>query len=219
MQENEQKIYIAIDLKSFYASVECKERGLDPITTNLVVADNSRTEKTICLAVSPSLKSYGIPGRARLFEVIQKVKEVNIERRRKAPNESFTGSSYDDKALKKSATKVCGPQINKTGNFCIAGHNYQSVFGKLKYLKIGDVIKLTDTYNRNVEYKIYSIEKVSPNNIDCLSQNTNGEREVTLITCTLGAVKRIVVKAIEIYDWTELLHLCSSDLQINKHNV
>ena len=103
MQESVQKIYIAIDLKSFYASVECKERGLDPITTNLVVADNSRTEKTICLAVSPSLKSYGIPGRARLFEVVQKVKEVNIERKRKAPNQSFTGQSYDDIALKKNA--------------------------------------------------------------------------------------------------------------------
>ena len=103
MQDNVQKIYIAIDLKSFYASVECKERGLDPITTNLVVADNSRTEKTICLAVTPSLKSYGIPGRARLFEVVQKVKEVNIERKRKAPNQSFTGSSYDDIALKKNA--------------------------------------------------------------------------------------------------------------------
>lgn len=103
MQDKEQKIYIAIDLKSFYASVECKERGLDPITTNLVVADNSRTEKTICLAVSPSLKSYGIPGRARLFEVVQKVKEINIERKRKAPNQLFTCASYDDIALKKNA--------------------------------------------------------------------------------------------------------------------
>lgn len=102
MQDKEQKIYISIDLKSFYASVECVERGLDPITTNLVVADNTRTEKTICLAVSPSLKSYGIPGRARLFEVIQKVKEINIERKRKAPNQSFTGTSYDDIALKKN---------------------------------------------------------------------------------------------------------------------
>ena len=72
-----QNIYIAIDLKSFYASVECKERGLNPLTTNLVVADSSRTEKTICLAVSPALKQYGIPGRARLFEVVQKVKEIN----------------------------------------------------------------------------------------------------------------------------------------------
>lgn len=103
MQEKESKIYVAIDLKSFYASVECKERGLDPITTNLVVADKSRTEKTICLAVSPSLKSYGISGRARLFEVVQKVKEVNIERKRKAPNQTFTASSYDDIALKRNA--------------------------------------------------------------------------------------------------------------------
>ena len=94
-----QKTYIAIDLKSFYASVECKERNCDPLTTNLVVADKSRTEKTICLAVSPSLKSYGIPGRPRLFEVVQKVKEVNNNRRRKAPNHTFTGSSYDSTEL------------------------------------------------------------------------------------------------------------------------
>ena len=92
-----QKTYIAIDLKSFYASVECKERNRDPLTTNLVVADKSRTEKTICLAVSPSLKSYGIPGRPRLFEVVQKVREANNNRRWKAPNRTFTGSS-DDKA-------------------------------------------------------------------------------------------------------------------------
>ena len=81
-----EKVYVCIDLKSFYASVECRIRNLDPMNTNLVVADNSRTEKTICLAVTPSLKSYGIKGRARLFEVVQKVKEVNIERKRKAPN-------------------------------------------------------------------------------------------------------------------------------------
>ncbi len=87
-------VYIAIDLKSFYASVECVERKLNPLTTNLVVADASRTEKTICLAVSPSLKAYGIPGRARLFEVIKRVKEVNRERKSKAPNRQFTGSSY-----------------------------------------------------------------------------------------------------------------------------
>ena len=80
------KVYICIDLKSFYASVECRERGLDPLKTNLVVADESRTEKTICLAVSPSLKSYGVSGRARLFEVIQRVKQVNYERRRKTKN-------------------------------------------------------------------------------------------------------------------------------------
>ena len=102
MQEIDQHIYISIDLKSFYASVECNERGLNPLTTNLVVADSSRTEKTICLAVSPSLKKYGIPGRARLFEVVQKVKEINIERKRRAPNNTFTGSSYDEIALNKN---------------------------------------------------------------------------------------------------------------------
>ena len=77
----ENRTYIAIDLKSFYASVECVERGLDPLGVNLVVADESRTDKTICLAVSPALKAYGIPGRARLFEVVQKVAEVNSLRR------------------------------------------------------------------------------------------------------------------------------------------
>ena len=95
----ENRTYIAIDLKSFYASVECIERGLDPLTTNLVVADAARTEKTICLAVSPSLKRYGIPGRARLFEVVQRVKEVNAERRSKAPGRQFSGKSHFSKEL------------------------------------------------------------------------------------------------------------------------
>lgn len=93
-------IYCCIDLKSFYASVECKERGLDPLKTNLVVADKSRTEKTICLAVSPSLKSYGISGRARLFEVIQAVEQINIKRKLKSKKKQFVGSSYNDTELK-----------------------------------------------------------------------------------------------------------------------
>lgn len=94
------RIYIAIDLKSFYASVECVQRGLDPMKVNLVVADPTRTEKTICLAVSPSLKAYGIPGRARLFEVVQKVREVNAVRRRSAPRRAFSGKSYSAPELK-----------------------------------------------------------------------------------------------------------------------
>ena len=93
------KIYAAIDLKSFYASVECVERGLDPLTTNLIVADKSRTEKTICLAVSPSLKKYGIPGRPRLFEVIQKVKRINKERQESAPGHKFIGQSFHSDKL------------------------------------------------------------------------------------------------------------------------
>lgn len=98
----ENRTYIAIDLKSFYASVECRERGRDPLTTNLVVADRSRTEKTICLAVSPSLKSYGIPGRARLFEVVQRVNEANSVRRWKAPDKTFSGASDNSIELMKN---------------------------------------------------------------------------------------------------------------------
>ncbi|MBR3602088.1 MAG: DNA methylase [Lachnospiraceae bacterium] len=100
----EQKTYIAIDLKSFYASVECRERGLDPLTTNLVVADVSRSQKTICLAVSPSLKEYGIPGRPRLFEVVQQIKEANARRIRKSPEGKFVGKSSDAIELKNNSS-------------------------------------------------------------------------------------------------------------------
>lgn len=103
-----EKQYIAIDLKSFYASQECVERGLDPLTTNLVVADESRTEKTICLAVSPSLKAYGVPGRARLFEVIQRVGEVNELRRCRAPGRKFSGRSSDAGQLKRDPSLEIG---------------------------------------------------------------------------------------------------------------
>ena len=94
------RIYMAIDLKSFYASVECVERELDPLNTNLVVADSTKTEKTICLAVSPSLKQYGIGGRARLFEVVQKVKEINRKRKKDNRYREFRGKSHIDSELK-----------------------------------------------------------------------------------------------------------------------
>ncbi len=94
-----EKKYLCIDLKSFFASVECVERGLNPMTTNLVVADKGRTEKTICLAVTPSLKAYGIPGRARLFEVVQKVREVNNQRRLNAPKRTFIDKSFNSEEL------------------------------------------------------------------------------------------------------------------------
>ena len=94
-----ERTYVAIDLKSFYASSECVEHGFPPLSTHLVVADQSRTDKTICLAVSPSLKEYGLPGRARLFEVKAKLKEVNAARRAVAPGGVLTGKSYDAKAL------------------------------------------------------------------------------------------------------------------------
>ena len=98
--QNQERTFIAVDLKSMYASVECVARGLDPLTTNLVVADVSRTEKTICLAVTPSLKAYGIGGRARLFEVVQRLREVNYERQMKSPSRRLTGKSFSDIELK-----------------------------------------------------------------------------------------------------------------------
>ena len=99
-----QKQYIAIDLKSFYASVECLQRGLDPLSTNLVVADPSRTEKTICLAVTPSLKSYGIPGRARLFEVVECIRQVNAKRKALSPQKTLTGTSWDNQQLQQNTS-------------------------------------------------------------------------------------------------------------------
>ena len=112
MQNNH--MYIAIDLKTFYASVECVERNLDPLDTNLVVADPQRTEKTICLAVSPSLKAFGISGRARLFEVVQKVKEVNALRKSRLRNRQFTGSSYSAEELKNNESYELSYKIQYT---------------------------------------------------------------------------------------------------------
>ena len=96
----QEKTYVAIDLKSFYASAECVARGLDPLSTNLVVADPTRTEKTICLAVSPTLKAYGIPGRARLFEVVQKVAAVNEQRQRDYPQHKLYVREYNDRLIR-----------------------------------------------------------------------------------------------------------------------
>ena len=100
------KYYAAIDLKSFYASVECVERALDPLKTNLVVADQDRSEKTICLAVSPSLKTFGIPGRPRLFEVVQKVKEANRKRLNLNRQRMFKGKSFDIDELNNDFSKA-----------------------------------------------------------------------------------------------------------------
>lgn len=139
MQE-EQKYYIAIDLKSFYASVECRERGLDPNTTNLVVADSSRTEKTICLAVSPSLKEYGIPGRARLFEVVQKVKDINSERKRRASQNEFIGESYNAIELKRNpalklAYIIAPPRMS---HYMKYSTNIYNIY--LKYFSSDDIV-------------------------------------------------------------------------------
>ena len=134
-----EKTYICIDLKSFYASVECVERGLDPLKTNLVVADKERTEKTICLAVSPSLKQYGIGGRVRLFEVISKVKEVNKIRKKQNNYKPFTSKSSNDDELKKDKTKELSFIIAKPrmAHYIDTSAKIYSIY--LKYLSSDDI--------------------------------------------------------------------------------
>lgn len=151
-----QRTYIAIDLKSFYASVECVQRGFDPLTTNLVVADKSRTEKTICLAVSPSLKAYGISGRARLFEAIQRVKEVNRERRKNAPFHKFSDKSFFDGELKADPSLeldfvIAPPQMAKYIE--VSASIYETY---LKYISADDI-------------HVYSIDEVFMDVTDYLS--------------------------------------------------
>lgn len=141
------KIYMCIDLKSFYASVECIERGLDPLNTNLVVADKSRTEKTVCLAITPSLKQYGLGGRARLFEVIQKVKNINYERRKNNNYKKFNSKSFLDSELRKDRTLeldfiIAPPQMKKYMRYST---NIYNIY--LKYLAPEDIF-------------VYSIDEV-----------------------------------------------------------
>lgn len=174
-------IYVAIDLKSFYASVECVEHGFDPLTTNLVVADETRTEKTICLAVSPSLKAYGIPGRARLFEVVQKVKEINRERLKKCKR--FTGDSYDD--LKVRANKN------------IALNYYVATPRMAKYMKYSnDIYSIYLKYVSKEDIHVYSIDEVF---IDVTSY---------LNTYKMSAEKLAMTMIKDIYNTTGITATC-----------
>lgn len=159
------RIYMCIDLKSFYASVECRERGLDPMTTNLVVADPNRTEKTICLAVSPSIKQYGIPGRVRLFEVIQKVKEMNYKRRKENNVYKFIGKSYNDIELKNNKKLeidyiIAEPRMSYYMNYSTKIYNIY-----LKYLSSDDIY-------------VYSIDEVFCDITDYLTYYKMTAREL-----------------------------------------
>lgn len=141
------QIYLCIDLKSFYASVECVERNLNPLTTNLVVADESRTQKTICLAVSPSLKSLGIPGRPRLFEVVQKINQINKERCVNLACSTFTGESYNSEEIKNN-------QFTKIG-YIIAPPQMA------KYIKISsEIYEIYLKYIAPEDIHVYSIDEV-----------------------------------------------------------
>ena len=175
------------------------------ITRTIPIAEiNSSSKNTISIVGEEeiaearevlNLKEYeDMPKEIEGYKVVGKITIPKIE------VEKYILEETTEEALKESVTKICGPNINKTGNFCIAGHNYGNTFGWISSLEKGDEILLTDTYNRTVTYEVYYMERVSPYDTSCLSQETVGEREVTLVTCTLGAIKRVVVKAIERYD-------------------
>lgn len=179
-----QKIYACIDLKSFYASVECVERKLDPLNTNLVVADNSRTEKTICLAVSPSLKQYGISGRARLYEVVGKVKEINKQRKWKSPNKKFIGSSYIDSNLKEYEDLsldyiVAPPRMAKYIEYSTKIYNIY-----LKYLSPNDihVYSIDEVFCDITPY--LSFNKMKP--VEFITRIIHDVCDTTGITATAG---------------------------------
>jgi len=146
--------------------------------------------------------------------VIYKHKEVNFQKKiegvevigkleiPKIDLTTYILAETSKENLNKSVTKLCGPKVNGIGNLCITGHNYhkERMFGNLNKLKIGDKIKITNMKGVKIEYKVNDIYKVYPKETDCLSQETGGERHITLITCTTGAIKRLIVKATEIYD-------------------
>lgn len=128
------------------------------------------------------------------FKIIGKIEIPKLKVEKYILNKTST------KSLKVSVTKVCGPKTNEIGNFCIAGHNYNKIFGKIKTLEKNDQIILTDVYGDSTIYQVYNIYKTSPKDVSCLNQDTDSEKELTLITCTAGATKRVIVKAVEVYD-------------------
>lgn len=162
-----------------------KEVGID------IVGEEEIAEARATL----NLQEYeNMPREVNGFKVIGKITIPKIE------VEKYILEKTTTESLLVGVTKICGPEINKIGNFCIAGHNYGDTFGWISSLEIGDEIYITDTYDRSVKYQVYEIERVSPYDTSSLSQDTNSEKEITLITCTLGALKRVIVKAIEVYD-------------------
>ena len=162
-----QRTYIAIDLKSFYASVECRERGLDPMNTNLVVADESRTDKTICLAVTPPLKSFGVPGRPRLFEVKQKLKEVNAQRKRKTPQRKFEDSSVYFSELWENPKLEIDFLIAPPRMACYMDYSTRIYSIYMKYVAPEDII-------------VYSIDEVFMDVTDYLKTYEKTPRELAM---------------------------------------
>ena len=205
-----QLIFIIIGLKQIIETKSFEQmnndvKKIEQVNENTIVYKESNTINNQITVdnnvqinkVEEKLEEYkNMPREFKGYTVIGKIDipKINLS--------SYILSETNTKSLKASVTKLYGPEINKIGNFCIAGHNYKNgkMFGCIKKLEKGDEIILTDTYDRGVKYEVYDVYKISPKDLSCLNQNTNSEREVTLITCTTGAIKRVIVKAIEVYD-------------------
>lgn len=156
------------------------------------IKEQEGTDTSISIEKKEEYKT--MPRELKGNQVIGKIKIPKID------IEAYILSETNKSTLSASATKLYGPKINQIGNFCIAGHNYNKIFGKIKDLEAKDEIILTDTFDNSVTYEVYDNFQTSPEDVSCLNQNTEGDRELTLITCTKGALKRIIIKAVEVYD-------------------
>lgn len=168
--------------------IEVVTKDCDDINNNVnnvISTSNNASENKVDFP--KEIGGYGVIGKIEILK-------INLT--------TYILSETNKESLDKSVTKLCGPKINGIGNVCITGHNYnkENMFSNLKRLEIGDSIFVTDTNGNKIEYLVYDKYKVYPKETECLSQNTEGEREVTLITCTGGAIKRLIVKAREVYD-------------------
>lgn len=176
----------------FMCSIKYKKNLVKDVSS-IEIVQESKEENTVLKQVIPKKI---LPESIEGFEVIGmlEIPKINLS--------TYILSETNTNSLKESVTKLCGPNINEVGNFCIIGHNYNktTMFGNLKKLEINDTAILTNMYGQKVEYVVYDIFKVYPKEVECLHQETYGDRELTLITCTTGAIKRLVVKLTEVYD-------------------
>lgn len=182
-----------ITLRENYENENIDKENAD-VSNSDVIVENTKNNVTTQEETTKLEEYKTMPREISGHKVVGKIQisKINLE--------AYILAETNNNALNVSVTKLCGPEINEIGNFCIAGHNYNKFFAKIKNLKIKDNIILTDTYDHSVIYEVYEISQTSPQDISCLNQDTKGEKELTLITCTKGAIKRIIVKAVEVYN-------------------
>jgi len=194
---------LILSIVLFFFLLICKREEDVLITNNIpninkkeIIEENEI--KTAATSKYKKIEAYtNIPKQLHGYEVVGRLQIPKIKL------DTYILSETNKNTLNVSVTKLCGPKVNGVGNFCITGHNYinDKMFSKLKKIENNDKILVTDIYDNEVEYVVYDTYKIKPDEVECLSQETEGEREITLITCTTGALKRLIVKAIEVYDW------------------